>query len=66
MQYEGNGFDDVRATPDGGLITASYRSGSDNVVRFNSSGNVTLTIPKAISTIADRSELNTRVAVDGL
>ena len=63
---EGNGFDDVRATPDGGLIAASYRSGSDNVVRFNSSGNTTLTIPKAISTVADRSELNTRVAVDGL
>ena len=63
---EGNGFDDVRATPDGGLIAAAYRSGSDNVVRFNSSGNVTLTIPKAISTIADRAELNTRVAVDGL
>ena len=63
---EGNGFDDVRATPDGGLIAAAYRSGSDNVVRFNSIGNVTLTIPKAISTIADRSELNTRVAVDGL
>ena len=63
---EGNGFDDVRATPDGGLIAASYRSGSDNVMRFNSSGNATLTIPKAISTVADRSELNTRVAVDGL
>jgi len=66
MQDEGKGFDDVRATPDGGLIAAAYRSGSDNVVRFNSSGKVTLTIPKAISTIADRSELNTRVAVDGL
>jgi LSD1 subclass zinc finger protein len=66
MPAEGGGFDDVRATPDGGLIAASYRSGSDNVVRFNSSGNATLTIPKAISTVADRSELNTRVTVDGL
>jgi LSD1 subclass zinc finger protein len=66
MPSEGGGFDDVRATPDGGLIAAAYRSGSDNVVRFNSSGKVTLTIPKAISTIADRSELNTRVAVDGV
>ena len=63
---EGNGFDDVKATPDGGLIAAAYRSGSDNVVRFNASGNATLTIPKAISTVADRSELDTRVAVDGL
>lgn len=60
------GFDDVLATPDGGLVAAAYRSGSDNVVRFNSSGNPTLTIPKAISTVADRSELDTRVAVDGL
>ncbi|MGZ5437835.1 MAG: hypothetical protein ACXWID_18480 [Pyrinomonadaceae bacterium] len=66
LQSESAGFDDVGATPDGGLIAASYRSGSDNVVRFNSSGNATLTIPKAISTIADRAELDTRVAVDGL
>ena len=66
MQDQGNGFDDVRATPDGGLIAAAYRSGSDNIMRFNSSGNATLTIPKAVSTVADRSELDTRVAVDGL
>lgn len=66
LQPGSAGFDDVGATPDGGLIAAAYRSGSDNIVRFNSSGNATLTIPKAISTIADRSELNTRVAVDGL
>lgn len=66
LKPESAGFDDVGATPDGGLIAASYRSGSDNIVRFNSSGNATLTIPKAISTIADRAELDTRVAVDGL
>ncbi|HEX6188452.1 MAG TPA: hypothetical protein VFZ40_10245 [Pyrinomonadaceae bacterium] len=66
VQGEGGGFDDVNATPDGGLIAASYRSGSDNIVRFNSSGNATLTIPKAISTVADRAELDTSVAVDGL
>lgn len=66
MQDEGSRFDDVRATPDGGLIAASYRGGSDNVVRFNSSGDATLTITKAVSTVADRSELDTRVAVDGL
>jgi DNA-binding beta-propeller fold protein YncE len=66
LQPENAGFDDVGATPDGGLIAASYRSGSDNVVRFNSNGNATLTIPKAISTIADRAELDTSVAVDGL
>jgi streptogramin lyase len=66
MPSEGSGFDDVRATPDGGLIAASYRGGNDNITRFDSSGNVTLTIPKAISTVADRSELDTSVAVDGL
>lgn len=66
VQGESGGFDDVNATPDGGLIAASYRSGSDNIVRFDSNGNATLTIPKAISTIADRAELDTRVAVDGL
>ena len=66
VQSEGSGFDDVRSTPDGGLIAASYRSGDDNIVRFDSSGKVVLTIPKAISTVADRSELDTSVAVDGL
>ena len=66
LQSASAGFDDVKATPDGGLVAAAYRSGSDNIVRFNSSGNATLTIPKAISTVADSSELNTRVAVDGL
>ncbi|HEX5703066.1 MAG TPA: hypothetical protein VFX97_07700 [Pyrinomonadaceae bacterium] len=66
VQADSAGFDDVNATPDGGLIAASYRGGNDNITRFNSSGNVTLTIPKAISTVADRSELDTSVAVDGL
>ena len=62
---EGGGFDDVTATPDGGLLCAWYR-GSDDLVRFNAEGKVVSTIRKAISTAADRSELNTRVAVDGL
>jgi streptogramin lyase len=62
----GTGFDDVRATADGGLIAAWYSGGNDNVVRFDANGHATLTIPKAISTVAERSELNTRVAIDGL
>jgi DNA-binding beta-propeller fold protein YncE len=66
VQGESSGFDDLGTTPDGGLIAASYRGGNDNITRFNSSGNVTLTISKAISTVADRSELDTSVAVDGL
>jgi sugar lactone lactonase YvrE len=62
---DGSGFDDVTATPDGGLLCAWYR-GSDDLVRFNSEGKVVNIVRKAISTPADRSELNTRVAVDGL
>jgi DNA-binding beta-propeller fold protein YncE len=66
IQYsEGGGFDDVRVTPDGGLVCAWYR-GRDDIVRFDSAGNVTRTIRAAVSTAADRSELNTRVAMDGL
>lgn len=66
IQYsEGGGFDDIRVTPDGGLLCAWYR-GSDDIVRFDSQGNVTRTIRAAVSTVADRSELDTRVAIDGL
>jgi hypothetical protein len=66
IEYSGGrGFDDVGAAPDGGLVCAWYQ-GSDDIVRFNSEGKVTSIIRKAISTAADRSELNTRVAIDGL
>jgi DNA-binding beta-propeller fold protein YncE len=62
---EGAGFEDVKATPDGGLICSWYRS-RDDIVRFDAGGKAVRTIRAAISTVADRSELNTRVAVDGL
>lgn len=66
LEYnEGAGFDDVVATPDGGLICAWYRN-RDDIVRFDAEGRVTRTIRAAVSTAADRSELDTRVAVDGL
>jgi streptogramin lyase len=66
MDYgEGSGFDDVIATPDGGLLCAFYR-GSDDIVRFGNDGRVVRTIKNAVSSAADRSELNTRVAIDGL
>lgn len=66
LEYnEGAGFDDVGATPDGGLIAAWYRN-RDDIVRFDAEGKVLRTIRAAISTVADRSELDTRVAVDGL
>jgi len=61
---EGNGFDDVTVTPEGGLVCAWY-SGRDDIVRFDTNGKVTQIIRAAISTPADRSELDTRVAVDG-
>ena len=61
---EGDGFDDVVAAPDGGLVCAWYR-GRDDIVRFSAQGNPVRTIRAAVSTPADRSELNTRVAIDG-
>ncbi len=61
----GWGFDDLRSTPDGGLLAAWYRN-RDDIVRFNSSGQVTQTIKGAISGASGDSELDTKVAVDGL
>lgn len=61
----GNGFDDVVVTADGGLV-AVYDRNADDIVKFDSSGRVTRVIKKAISGQTDRSELNMRVAVDGL
>jgi DNA-binding beta-propeller fold protein YncE len=62
---EGNGFDDITATPDGGLVCAWQRN-RDDVVRFNSSGEVVNTIKAAISSASGKSELNMSVAVDGV
>jgi DNA-binding beta-propeller fold protein YncE len=61
----GGGFDDLSMSPDGGFVAAWY-SNRDDVVRFNSAGEVTRTIRAAISSIGGDSELNTRVAIDGL
>lgn len=60
----GSNFDDVVATQDGGVLAATSGS-SDDIVRFNSSGQATQTIRKAISGQTDRSELNMRLAADG-
>jgi DNA-binding beta-propeller fold protein YncE len=66
LQYsEGSGFDDAVTTPDGGLLCAWYKN-RDDIVRFDAAGNVVRTIRAAISTAADETELNTRVATDGL
>lgn len=66
VEYEDkSGFDDVTVAADGGLV-ASWRRNRDDIVRFDSSGNVIRTIREAISAASGDSELNTRVAVDGL
>jgi streptogramin lyase/DNA-directed RNA polymerase subunit RPC12/RpoP len=59
-------FDDVVATQDGGFLAASVSAASDDIVRFNSSGQPVQTIRKAISSQTDRSELDMRLAADGL
>ena len=61
---EGNAFDDVTVTLDGGLVCA-WRQHRDDIVRFDAAGRAVQTIRAAISTPADRAELDTRLAVDG-
>ena len=61
---DGWGFDDIAIAADGSLITAWSRN-SDDIVKFDSSGNFVRSIKKAISSVTDRSELDHRVAVDG-
>lgn len=66
VKYPGGmGFDDVRSAPDGGLV-ASWYENRDDIVRFDAQGRPVLTIPSAISGASGESELNTRVAIDGL
>ena len=62
---DGNGFDDVSATADGGLV-CSWQRNRDDIVRLDAEGKVVRTITKAISTVADRPELDVSVATDGL
>jgi uncharacterized Zn finger protein (UPF0148 family) len=61
----GRGFDDVAVTADGGLVAAWYGN-RDDIVRFDGKGQVTWSLPQAISGQSGESELNSRVAVDGL
>jgi DNA-binding beta-propeller fold protein YncE len=58
-------FDDVAVAADGGLVTFSYNS-HDNIIRMDRSGQVSKVIQNAVSGQTDRSELDIRVAVDGL
>lgn len=58
-------FDDVAVLPGGGLVAASYRN-RDDIVWLNSDGEVVSRLKEAIRGQTGDSELNTRVAVDGL
>ena len=62
---ESGRFDDVCVTADGGLIAAAQSNG-DDIVRFDPSGKISKVIRAAVSGVTDRSELNLRVAGDGL
>jgi DNA-binding beta-propeller fold protein YncE len=62
---DGWGFDNVVTTPDGGLV-AAWRRHRDDIVRFDAAGRVTKVIRAAVSGQTDESELDLRVAVDGL
>ncbi len=60
----GGRYDDVWATPDGGLV-AFTRQSRDDVVKLDASGQVRQTIQAAVSGQTDRPELIIRVAADG-
>ncbi|MCA1632346.1 MAG: NHL repeat-containing protein [Acidobacteria bacterium] len=62
---EGRGFDNVVTTPDGGLV-AAWRRNRDDIVRFDANGRLVKVIRSAVSGQTDASELDLRVAVDGL
>ncbi len=66
LEYEdGWGFQDVATTADGGLIASWYKN-RDDLVRFDWQGKAIATIRAAISSLTEESELNVRVAADGL
>lgn len=59
---DGWGFDDIVVAADGGLVAPwSY-----DIVRMNAYGEPTLTIPNAVEAQTGDSELEMRMAVDGL
>lgn len=66
VEYGGSGrayFDNARALPDGGMIAIVN---NEDIVRFNSSGQVIRTISKSVSGQTDSSELDASAAADGL
>ncbi|HSS21379.1 MAG TPA: hypothetical protein VLL54_14990 [Pyrinomonadaceae bacterium] len=66
VDYAGGwGFDDVKLAADGSLVASWYKN-RDDIVRFDSQGKTTRTIKEAISSVTGDSELNMKVAIDGL
>jgi DNA-binding beta-propeller fold protein YncE len=57
-------YDDVVATPDGGLVAFSRHS-RDDIVKLDAAGQVRQVIQGAVSTQTDHPELSLRVAADG-
>lgn len=64
LEYERNGFDDVSAGADGGLVTAVHGN-RDDIAIFDANGKHVRTVSEAISGASGDSELSMRVAVDG-
>jgi len=58
-------FEDISLAPDGGLVTSVYQN-RDDIVVLAPDGSVTRTIEAAISGVSGDSELDMKVAMDGL
>jgi len=63
--FDGWGFDDVFACPDGSVLATWYRN-RDDIVRFGRDGSIDIHIREAISGITGDPEPSTRVVADGL
>jgi ribosomal protein L7/L12/outer membrane protein assembly factor BamB/DNA-directed RNA polymerase subunit RPC12/RpoP len=62
-EFGGVYFDDVATTPDGGLVAVTR---GEDVLRFDPNLELIQTIPAAISSVSQDSELDAHVAVDGV
>lgn len=63
VDYARRSFDDVITTADGGFIAVDD---SEDILRFNADSELTLTIEDSVSGQSGDSELDAKVAVDGL
>ncbi len=62
---KGWGFGDVDTAPDGSILASWYKHG-DDILRFNSDGEITLMLENAISSNTGDSELSTTVVSGNL